>query len=279
MSSNLINNAPKDLVRILKAIYKDPMSVIIIRGLPKSGKTDFMLLLFEVLKDLGLIKHFASNTHTKTDWVNTIEALNVLRAWASSDRSPKIFGYDEVIESATNRRAMSDLNVAWVKFLPQISKYHLHILALVQEDQRGRKYYESVFTDPVFLRGLWTKVSKTYARFESSFLEIEGYDLTTVPRTHIKFDKDLIATFSLSASPSLADFNKLNRTIQVAMVYQNETGTFEDIKKMTGLSDRKQIQRELKKICRLFVQGNKTEIDKALITDPQETILDKIKLK
>lgn len=255
-------DAPKELIHILRRIYTKPMSVVIIRGLPKSGKTDFMLLLMQLLKEMGLIKHFASNTHTKVDWITPIEALNILKNWGNANRESKLFGYDEVIESATNRRAMTDLNVGWVKFLPQISKHHMHVLALVQEEKNGKKYYESVFVDPVFLRGVWTKVSKTYARFESSYLEIEGYDLTYVPRTTIPFDKDLIATFELNAAPSMSDFNILPRTIQVAMIYQNEKSGYDEVLKQCGLTDKKQVQRELKKICKLFLQTDAAQKEK-----------------
>ena len=143
-----LEDAPKDLIHILRRLYTKPMSVVIIRGLPKTGKTDFMLFIMQVLKQMGLIKHFASNTHTEESWITPIEALNILRGWGGSNRESKLFGYDEVIESCTNRRAMADINVGWVKFLPQISKMHMHVLALVQEDQNGKKYYESVFVDP-----------------------------------------------------------------------------------------------------------------------------------
>lgn len=248
-----LEDAPKELLHILRRLYTKPMSVVVIRGLPKTGKTDFMFFLFQLLKQMGLIQHFGSNTHTECDWITTIESLNILRGWGAANRESKIFGYDEVIESATNRRAMSELNVGWVKFLPQISKCHMHMLALVQEDREGKKYYESVFLDPVFLRGVWTKVSKTYARFESNFLEIDGYDLTFVPRTTVKFDKDLIATFELNAAPSMADFSHMTRTLQVAMLYQKDGVGYQEIKKQCGLTDNVQVQRELKKICRLFL--------------------------
>lgn len=253
-----LEDAPKELLHILRRIYSKPMSIIIVRGLPKTGKTDFMLFIMQVLKQMGLIQHFASNTHTEEPWITPIEALNILRGWGGSNRESKLFGYDEVIESATNRRAMSELNVGWVKFLPQISKCHMHILALVQEDDRGKMYYESVFSDPVFLRGVWTKVSKTYARFESSYLEIEGYDLTYVPRTTLRFDKDLIATFELKSAPSLADFSQLTRTLQVAMLYQMEGIGYKQIKTDCGLTD-KQVQREIKRVCRLFLQSPAAE--------------------
>ena len=60
-----LEDAPKDLIHILRRLYTKPMSVVIIRGLPKTGKTDFMLFIMQVLKQMGLIKHFASNTHTE----------------------------------------------------------------------------------------------------------------------------------------------------------------------------------------------------------------------
>lgn len=253
-----VNDAPEKLIKILKAIYREPMSVVVIRGLPKTGKTDFASFIMDLLKQLGLVKQFASNTHFSVPWVKPIESLNNLRTWGLENRDTKLFIYDELIESATNRRAMSDLNVAWVQFLPQISKMHIHILAIVQEDQQGKRYYESVFTDPVFLRGVWTKVTKTFATFRSHYLkqtgdlDTEEYSLNNIPRSAIRFDKDLVATFSLNAAPSMADFSKMTRTMQIAMMYKEDGNGYDEIQKQTGL-DRKQIQRELKRICKIFV--------------------------
>jgi hypothetical protein len=270
--------APKELLKILKALYRDPMSVVIIRGTPKTGKTDFAALIMEILHNLGIIKHFASNTEFNCSWIAKINALNTLRAWGESNRQPKIYVYDELIQSATNRRAMSELNVAWVQFLPQISKMHMHILAIVQEDQQGKRYYESVFCDPVYLRGVWTKVTKTFATFRSLYLKQTGdmnseeYSLNDVPRTAVKFDKDLVATFQLNDIPSMADFAKMPRTLKVAMLYSKDDCGYEAIRKETGL-DRKQIQREIKRICRLFLQTDKATTKEVLggETDEQKT--------
>jgi hypothetical protein len=278
-----LDDAPEELIKILKALYRDPMSIVIIRGLPKTGKTDFAGLIAELCKKLGIIKFFASNTDFNCPWIAKIQALNTLQAWGESNRGSKLYIYDELIQSATNRRAMKDLNVALVQFLPQISKYGMHLIVIVQEDQSGKRYYESVFRDPVYLRGVWTKVTKTFATFRSQYLKQTGdmrtddYSLNSVPRTSIKFDKDRIATFVLNESPSMTDFSKMPRTLKVAMIYATEKGGFGSIEKETGLN-RKQIQREIKKICRLFLSTDKATMKEVQDDDATDLTSNTVKL-
>jgi hypothetical protein len=248
-----VDSLPYDFKRILTRIYLKPMSVIVIKGVPKSGKTDFALFIAECLKAMGLIKNFASNAEVlNSPWMQKIDALNILKAWGFANHESKLYIYDELIESATNRRAMSEINVAWLQYLPQISKAHMHILAIVQEEEGGKKFYESVFLDPVYLRGVWIKVKRDVAKFKSRFYYIDGYEIHDLPRTNITFDKDTPAHFSMVRT-SNSDFSLLPRTFQVAMLYQRDEVGYDEVKKATGLTENKQVQREVKKALRMFM--------------------------
>ncbi|MGA3289354.1 MAG: hypothetical protein ABSD42_03835 [Candidatus Bathyarchaeia archaeon] len=248
-----VDDVPLEFRKILTRIYKKPMSLVVIKGVPKSGKTDFALHIAEILKAMGLIKNFASNAETKgCDWIQYIDALNLLKAWGYNNRESKLFIFDEVIESTTNRRAMTDLNVGWVQYLPQISKAHMHILAIVQEEKGGKRYYESVFLDPVYIRGLWYKERRDMALFKSAFYEIEGFRLRNIPRTSVPFDKDTPAHFALTG---LSDTKVLPRTLQVAILYAREGKNYKDIEHETGLHFDMEVKREIKKALNMFIKS------------------------
>lgn len=248
---------PDAFLKFLRRIYSKPMSVVVIKGVPKSGKTDFMLKLFEILRSMGLIKNFASNAECRgCSWISYIDNLMGLKTWGYGNRESKLFGYDEVIESATNRRAMSDLNVGWVQYLPQVSKAHMHILALVQEEEGGKRFYESVFLDPVFLRGMWYKEKRDVAVFKSKFYDVEGYRLRDIPKTGVPFDKDVPAHFTLNQTANILDIKMLPRTMQVALLYRNDDVGYDEVKRQTGLTENKQVQREIKKALRILLMSD-----------------------
>lgn len=258
-----VQNLPSRFRQILEKIYSEQMSIIGITGYPKTGKTDFALRLAEELKELRVVERpghedriitrFASNIETNADWMKHVSSLNLLKIWAKENREPKLFIYDEIIESTPGRRAMSTLNVEWLKFLPQISKAHMHVLALCQE----KRLAESVFFLPVFNRGNWVKLSKKIAVFSSNYFRLEEYKLLSIPRTTIKFDPDLVATFSLADDSATTHFDQLSRTMQVAKLY-SEGHNYTAIMQRLGLTEKKQIQRELQRICRILVTGDTT---------------------
>jgi hypothetical protein len=240
-----IRTMPLGMLRIFRRIYTQPASVVIITGNWKLGKTDFGFFNMEILKALGLIREFASNAQTMNvdDFpMKHIEALNQLKAFGTADRHSKLFMYDEVIESTPTRSAMSKLNVGWVRFIPQLSKMHMHLLVLTQVTQMA----DSVFMNPVFCRGVWRKTSLTTAEFSGRDIVRDVYKVSDVPRTSIAFDPDLIATFKLEETSM--DFKNMPLMIQVASLY-GDNMSFPKIGEKLGLH-RQQIKREIMKVCR-----------------------------
>jgi hypothetical protein len=270
---------PKEFAKLMSRIYHKRMSVTVIKGVPQSGKTDFLLTMMDYLHNNGIIEEFATNaTVLDCSWIKKIESLTALKQWGYSNSKSKFFGYDELIESTTNRRAMSDLNVAWVQNLPQISHQLMHICALVQEEIGGKRYYESVFLDPVYLRGVWYKEKRDVAVFKSHFYKEweDGYRLRDIPRTCIKFDRDTQATFKLNSSAGLNDISLLPKTMQVAVLYARDECGYEEVKKATGLTENKQVQREIKKALRLLLQldeGKKLTTINPNLSQPIDKIL------
>jgi hypothetical protein len=259
-------DAPKELLKILSRIYHKRMSVVMIKGVPQSGKTDFALLIAETLRKMSLIQEFATNASVlNCSWMKKIEAMNILKAWGYSTKHSKLFIYDEVIESATNRRAMSDLPVAWVQNLPQISHQDIHILALVQEEKGGKRFYESAFQDPAFLRGIWYKEQRDKAVFKSQFYDDwkDGYELSGIPKTTIEFDKHTHAIFQLTGSDT-NNFNAQPLQIQIASLYV-QFRSYKKIREQLNMTKEAlpdmTIQRAIVNVLKGSLQGNAPVIE------------------
>jgi len=193
---------PEDFMNILEEIYTLPASVTVITQVLgwKYGKTDFALLLGELLSEKGIIDLVASNT--KTDRFEFIEDFNNYDVWVRK-RGNKLFLFDEVIDATQKRRAISGINIQWVKRIPQLSKGMCHLIVITQ----SQKLTESTFFNWTFLRGVWTKLSKTVVKFENPQLYDEPFIIEDIPRTTVKFEPYEFATFNekgivrLSSSP------------------------------------------------------------------------------
>lgn len=188
--------------------------------------------------------------------VKFLNALSTVKIWAKESGN-KVFVYDEVIESSPSRSAMSRLNVEWVKFIPQLSKCHTHLLVLTQE----QTLIDSVFKNPTFCRGIWKKLSKKTAVFNSQMLD-EEYMLSGLPKTDIPFDPDLTATFAIEQSS--LDLNLLPRTLQVATLYAQPANRMNDIQASLKL-EREQVKRELRRICKILVTMSHGDSDGKVI--------------
>lgn len=244
-------NIPPDFVRILRYVYRLQASICIISGYWDTGKTDFSLRIAETLLSLNLIKSVASNIQSITDpRVMLIQSLTRLKLWFYQTRLPKLFIYDEPIESTPKRKAMSNLNIEWIRAIPQLSKARGHLLICTQEENLT----ESAFFNPTFCRGIWTKLSKKKALFHSRLIERIGienpYILEGIPKTTINFDRYVPATFQVEEEGIY--FRTLGPWAEAMKIYGNK-GTLEDIKTALKLDHRTQALRLVRKGCKIFV--------------------------
>lgn len=185
-----------DLEDVLKTVYGLPASVTVITqhfGW-KYGKTDFSLFLAEMLWDLDLIDLVASNTETygeyKIEFINDFANYD---EWSRRNNKRKMYIFDEVIEASMKRRAMSNANIGWVKRIPQLSKGRSHLVVVTQ----SQRLTESAFFNWTFLRGIWTKLSKSIVKFVSPqlFDEVDQFVFEDIPKTRIGFNQYEFATF------------------------------------------------------------------------------------
>jgi hypothetical protein len=179
---------------ILKRIFTLPASVTVVTQVHgwKFGKTDFTFLIFEMLEELDLVKEFASNT-----WTNKYECISDFESydyWKGKNRRRKAFAFDEAIEATAKRRAMSSINVQWIKRIPQLSKQGGGHLIVITQSQR---LTESAFFNWTFLRGVWRKLSRKTVEFNNPQWYDEPFVFENIPRTSVEFDQYEITTFKL----------------------------------------------------------------------------------
>jgi len=183
---------------VLKALFDMPASVVMLVGrgeVWKVGKTDFSLYIAESLYSMGIIRKVASNIEIKRNPRQIphkhIHNVPMLNAWSFRDSIPKLFIYDEAMASTPKRRAMSKLNVAWLSYIPQLSKGKVKLIVITQSEE----YTDSVFYNPIFLRGLIEKFNLKTAQVRSLLIADGEYIIENIPRTSFRFDPYLISTF------------------------------------------------------------------------------------
>lgn len=233
---------PPKMERILRKIYGSPASITLVSGDWKTGKTDFALLITQMVKQLGLISQFASNIETQESYVEFVQDFSHFDAWLYSNRYRKMFLYDETIESSPRRSAMSSLNVGWVKRIPQLSKGKCHLLSITQEVNLG----DSIFSHPVFLRGHWRKFNKTNVLFYGGKTNRDIH-FSDIPPCNIAFDPYRIAHFSVE-DESLS--KTMLPTPLKALTLYGQGFTLDRIKEQLGLGSREQAKREIRKGCK-----------------------------
>lgn len=236
---------PPSLEKILKTLYGLPASVVIISGYWKTGKTDFSLSVREWIDELDLVHNFASNVETQDPAIEFINDFQNWDYWTLKNRSPKLYIYDESIESSPRRGAMSRVNVGWVKRIPQLSKGRVHLLVLTQEENLT----DSVFFNPAFLRGHFRKLSKTVVEFSSKYyVGGKPFVFRDVPRTSVSFDPYLGAAFHLEGEN--LRFPNLPRPLKVSSLY-GEGKSFLQIQKELGINNPNSVKQDLRLICNL----------------------------
>lgn len=195
----------------LRTLFDRPSSMVLIVGDWKTGKTDFGLLIAERLLELNVVREIASNIETNDERITFITDLPSLKQWLHKDNIRKLYIFDEAGVHLHKRRSMSAKNVAIVTLLPEISKAHARLIAIMQNPRS----IDSEMLDPTWCKGLIQKLSKYRARFVSElFIDKVIFEFEDVPRTSIKFDPYKIAPFRLT-TPKDIPSNLKTKDLQI----------------------------------------------------------------
>jgi len=222
---------------ILNTIYQEPQGITVVDGNWKTGKTDFTLHLYELLKEMGLINECAGNIRIYKDreceqpteeQIKYIDNFLNLKAWMFSNLHRKMFIFDEAMKAAPSKKAMTLLNAEWQKVIPELSKGKVHLFALTQEESMTEK----IFMHRTFNIAKWTKIMlpprhpqyRKLVKVSSKLLK-ENIKFRNISKTNLNFNPNLSALWTLEPMGNSA-INESSLEIRVAYAYVNGTSIF-----------------------------------------------------
>ncbi len=191
--NHMINNRllTNDFVKVFTNLFSRQVSnFYIIFGRRGSGKTDFALLIAEILHHFKLAKHFATNTEILDSpfRIDHVDTLDDLVFWAKeSKHDRKLFIYDEVGKTVGRRSPMSSLNVKLINELQTIRKYKLSLIATtIDESNTDKAILNPSVLDGVFVKPDFENPKKAY--FIDYLKNFNPPPFFYIPRTVVKFD-------------------------------------------------------------------------------------------
>jgi len=233
-----------ELFKMLRAVLKEPI-IVMIEGDWRSGKTDFALLVAWLAKKWGLISAIGSNIFTYNNpEVDFIEETGKLKRWMYKTHEEKIFILDEALKTIYVRKAMSRLTVKIITdILPEISKGHVRLFILTQINKLDKDVLH-----PAFHRATWKKESKKVVHCWSKHYPYRRF--VDLPRSPIRFDKDIPAKFIDKDLSKVADTSNLPIILRVAELYAQNI-PLAKIEGITGVH-RQQVKRHIQKALKWF---------------------------
>lgn len=252
---------------VLNTIYQEPHGITVIKGNWKTGKTDFALHLYEILKEMGLISEAAGNIQIFADAeceqpinepIKYVDNFLLMKTWMFRNLNRKIFFFDEAMKSAPSKKAMTALNAEWQKVVPELSKGKVHLMALTQEESMTEK----IFMHRTFNVATWTKIMlppkhpqyRKRVKVSSKLLK-ETYIFQNVKPTSIFFNPYLSAIWSMEPKQQ-NDLIQSSLELQVLNEYANNLSFSQIRDKHPELLHNTQVKRlmmsGLKQIFRLL---------------------------
>ena len=168
---------------------------IIIFGRRETGKTDFGLLIAEILHGKGVIENFATNIkiYDAPFPFRHITNLDDLRLWCREVPGRKLFIFDEFGKAFRRRTPMSSLNVKLIDELQILRKYKLSTIAITVDE----KYIDQTALGSDVLDGVFMKTDYKNPKVALYLDNLENFRkrITDIPRTSVNFDTWDVAPF------------------------------------------------------------------------------------
>lgn len=170
---------------------------LMILGRRNTGKTDLSLLIAEILFNLNILTHVASNIHIYSSPfpIQQITNIDDLEFWASNNKGKKLFILDEAGKSLRRRSPMSKLNIKLLDNLQILRKFQLSLIMIAPHE----KYIDSATLGSDVLDGTIFKPfykNQKVALF-NDWLEEDQLWLNGIPSTSIKYNTWDVAPFVL----------------------------------------------------------------------------------
>lgn len=193
---------------ICRLFKRGTSAFLIILGRRETGKTDFALLIAEILWKEGLFKNFATNIkiYSAPFPIEHITNLEDLNFWAENTRGKKLFIFDEYGKAMRRRSPMSSLNLKLIDQLQILRKFKLSTLAITVNE----KYVDNAALGSDVLDGVFEKPNYKNQKLALYFDYLENFTqtLTGIPGTSVKFDTWDVAPFKehgVKAKPKFKD--------------------------------------------------------------------------
>lgn len=221
---------------------------IYIKGRRGTGKTDFALLIAEILNRFNFIKMFATNieVHEAPFQVDYITNLEDLDDWARSKTDRKLFIGDEWGKAMKRRRPMSELSIELMDKLQTLRKYRLSAIFIAPADKYidssalGSDVLDVIVEKPIFNTPQFALWDDQLTYFQTQ--------LHNIPRTNVKFATYDIAPFVLHRAKRIPTFN--DKDLEALWKWSNGS-TAKDV----GLY-RSQLHNKLKNFVKRTLESN-----------------------
>ena len=178
----------KEFVGFIVYLFKRRTSAfIIILGRRESGKTDFALLIAEILYNTGTIKNIATNIriYESPFPIEYIDNLEDLEHWATTVRGRKLFIFDEAGKTFRRRTPLSSVNIEILDKIQIMRKYQLSLIFITPHED----YIDSAVWGTDVLDGVFRKTDKDQkVAIYDDYLYGFTRDIYGIPPTSVKFD-------------------------------------------------------------------------------------------
>jgi len=190
------DNLSEDFTDLIKHLFlRGTSAFLMIFGRRETGKTDFSLLIAEIVYTLGIIENIATNIkiYESPFPIKHITNLDDLKFWASDTPARKLYICDEFGKAMRRRTPMSSLNVKFLDEFQILRKYKLSTIAMTPDETfvdnaaLGESILDGYFLKPSF------KDPKIALYYDN--LEPLQKNISDIPRTSIHFDTWDVAPF------------------------------------------------------------------------------------
>jgi len=168
---------------------------LIIFGRRETGKTDFSLLIAEILFQKSVIENFASNIkiYNSPFPIKHITNLDDLRLWTGDTVGKKLFIIDEFGKAMRRRTPMSSLNIKLIDEFQTLRKFKLSTIAVTVDE----KYIDSTALGSDILDGIFIKPNYKNPKVAIYLDTLESFRkrINDIPRTSVDFDTWDVAPF------------------------------------------------------------------------------------
>lgn len=201
-----------DLITCIRKLFTAQDSTFgLILGKRGTGKTDKALLITEILKTLGIVRHVATNTkiYSSPFPIQHIDNLQDLDYWGANNKGRKVFVFDEIADAMSRRRPMAHMTVELIKKFNKLRKHKLSIVGTtISESVLDSSATDQDLIDFVF-NCVWFPKGHSQARkiaHYNNLLTGESITWEGFPRTSVDFDSWDSSPFTETPSISKQQF-------------------------------------------------------------------------